>query len=244
MLGIRTRTLKGPRRIKALWNANTDMERLIATHRGHFVNKWSHYYDIYDRHFARFRDRSITLLEIGIAGGGSLDLWRRYFGPGARLIGLDINPDCKRFESENTRIVIGDQGDPKFLETLAAETGPIDILIDDGSHIYEHQLASFRTLFPHIRDDGIYACEDLCYAYDPAHSGGVRKPGTYVEFLKTLIDEINAWYWNENVDAEADALAHCVHGMHFYASLVVIEKRQMQRPIVTPVGRSRGIERE
>jgi hypothetical protein len=244
MLGIRSRTLKGPRRFAALWNARSELERMAALHRGHVMNKWKHYFEIYDRHFARFRDREITLLEIGVAGGGSLDLWRRYFGPKARLIGLDINPDCKRFESTDTRIFIGSQGDAAYLEELAAKIGPIDILIDDGSHRFDHQLVTFRTLFKHIREDGIYACEDLHTSYAAEEfGGGVRKPGTYMEFLKELIDELNAWFWREGVETEPQAFANAAHGMHFYPTLLVIEKRPMKTPIVTPVGHTPAVER-
>jgi hypothetical protein len=232
------------RRISALWRANTELERLVATHSGHLMNKWKHYFEIYERHFGRFRERDITLLEIGVAGGGSLEIWRKYFGPNARIFGLDIDPDCKRFEAPGTRVLIGNQGDAGLLERLAAEIGPIDILIDDGSHDFNHQLTTFRVLFKHIREDGLYVCEDLCSSYWPKEfNGGVRKPGTYVEFLKELIDELNAWFWREGVEQEENAFARCVHGMHFYPTLLVIEKRPMEKPIITPVGRTRAVER-
>jgi hypothetical protein len=237
MFGIRSRTIKGGRRLSALWHARSDLDRIVAMHRGHVVNKWNHYYEIYDRHFARFRDRDITVVEIGVAGGGSLDIWRSYFGPKARIFGLDNNPDCRRFESPGTRIVIGDQGDPAFLEKFAAETGPIDILIDDGSHAHDHQIVTFRALFKHIRDDGVYSCEDLFSSYvDEVYGGAPRKPGTFVEFLKDLIDEMNAWFWREGVENEAGAFASAAHGMHFYPTIVVIEKRRMTQPLMTPVG--------
>lgn len=241
MLGIRSRTLKGPRRIAALWNARSELDQIVATHRGHVMNKWQHYFEIYDRHFARFRDREITVLEIGVAGGGSLDIWRRYFGPKARLVGFDHNPDCKRFEAPGTRVFIGDQGDAAALERLAADIGPIDILIDDGSHLHAHQLITFRTLFKHIREDGLYVCEDLFSSYESgSYGGGVRKPGTFVEFLKELIDEMNAWFWRNGVETESGGIANTVHGMHFYPTLVVIEKRPMEKPLLTPVGRTRA----
>ena len=239
-LGLNSRSLKGLRRITAFWNAQSELEQIVATHRDHVVNKWQHYFEIYDRHLARFRDRDITLVEIGVAGGGSLEIWRRYFGPKARIVGLDVNPDCKRFESPGTRVFIGSQGDEAFLEKLAAEIGPIDVLIDDGSHRFEHQLATFRALFKHIRPDGLYVCEDICTSYwSDEFGGGVRKAGTFMEFTKDLIDEMNAWFWREGVDGEPDAFAKSVHGMHFYPTLLVIEKRAMQRPIHTPAGRTR-----
>jgi len=237
--GISSRTLKGLRRISAYWGAGSELERLVSMHRGHVMNKWKHYFEIYDRHFTRFRDRDITLLEIGVAGGGSLDIWRKYFGPKAQIVGIDNNSDCKRFESPGTRVFIGSQSDAVFLDRVATEIGPIDILIDDGSHIYDHQITTFRSLFGCIREDGIYCCEDLHSSYATEEfGGGVRKPGTYVEFLKELIDEMNAWFWRDGVEAEAGAVANCVRGIHFYPTLVVIEKRAMEKPIVTPVGRT------
>jgi Methyltransferase domain len=243
-LGVTSRTLKGFRRFPAFWSAPSELDRMVATHTGYRMNKWKHYSEIYDRHLSRFRGGNITVLEIGVAGGGSLEIWRRYFGPNARIVGIDINPDCKTFEAPGTHVAIGDQGDPEFLKRVAEEFGPFDILIDDGSHAHKHQLATFRTLFPHIRDDGVYACEDLCSSYwKEEFGGGVGQPGTFIEFLKGLIDEINAWFWRENVETEERAFAHSAHGLHFYPTLVVIEKRAMKKPIIMPVGRTRDIAR-
>src|SRR6185436_388571 len=101
-IGIHSRTLKGLRRISALWSARSELERIAATHTGARANKWQHYFEIYDRHFARFRGREITVLEVGVAGGGSLEIWRSYFGPKARIVGMDINPDCKSCEAPGT----------------------------------------------------------------------------------------------------------------------------------------------
>jgi cephalosporin hydroxylase len=239
-LGMHSKTVKGLRRVAALWSASSELDRIIATHTGHVVNKWKHYFEIYDRHLSRFRDHDITLVEIGVAGGGSLEIWRKYLGPKARIVGIDINPGCKRFESPGTEVFIGSQGDPVFLERVAAETGPFDIVIDDGSHTYEHQLVTFRALFPHIKEDGVYACEDLCTSYwKDEYDGGVRKPGTFVEFLKELIDETNAWFWRKDEEIEKNAFARSMHGLHFYPALAVIEKRPMQMPLITPVGRTR-----
>ncbi len=238
MRGMKSRTLKGPRRVGALINARSDLDRLVATHSGHVVNKWEHYYEIYDWHLGAYRDQAPSILEIGIQAGGSLELWQQYFGKGARIVGIDIDPECKRFEREGISVRIGSQADPAFLEAVAAEFGPFDVLIDDGSHQFDHQITSFRTLFPHIRENGVYACEDTCSSYwKPEYNGGVGEPGTFVEFTKGLIDEMNAWFWREGVEDQPDAFAKFAHGMHFYPALIVIEKRPMRAPLVTPVGK-------
>jgi hypothetical protein len=238
--GVASRTIKGLRRLPAYWTAGSEFDRIVALHTGRLMNKWRHYFEIYDRHLARFRDRDVTLLEIGVESGGSLEVWRRYLGSKARIVGIDINPKCKAYESPGTHVVIGSQNDPTLLEKVAKEFGPFDVVVDDGSHVFEHQLTTFRTLFPHIRHDGVYACEDLCSSYwKEEFGGGVRQAGTFVEFLKELIDEMNAWYWRDNVENETDAFARTTHGMHFYPALVVIEKRVMQKPSITPVGKTR-----
>ena len=238
--GLLSRTIKGLRRIPAYWTAPSDLDRMIATHTGRRINKWRHYFEIYDRHLGRFRDQQISVLEIGIDQGGSLEIWRRYFGAKAQIVGVDINPACKNFEAAGTHVIIGDQGDVKFLEKLAADFGPFDIVIDDGSHVFEHQLVTFRTLFPHIKPDGIYACEDLCTSYwSEGFGGGVGKPGTFVEFLKGLVDEMNAWFWRDKAEADVNSFTTSAYGMHFYPTLVVIEKRAVQKPIIAPVGRTR-----
>lgn len=237
--GLRSKTLKGWRRLSARWNASSDLDVLVANHQGRLLNKWKHYFEIYDRHFAHLRQTEVSILEIGVESGGSLDLWRSYFGPRAMIVGADINPKCKAFEGPNTAIRIGDQGDPAFLETLASEFGPFDIVIEDGSHAYAHQILAFNTLFPQVRPGGFFCCEDLCTSYwEPEFGGGVRKPGTGIEFYKTLLDEQNAWFWREDADAlPADALPRALYGLHFYPTLVVVEKRDVSAPIHVPVGR-------
>ncbi|HEX7441211.1 MAG TPA: hypothetical protein VF319_14055, partial [Caldimonas sp.] len=105
-----------------------DLEAYFRRNTGRRIHKWMHYFEIYDRHFARFRGQAPVLLEFGVSQGGSLQMWRDYFGPGTRLYGVDINPECKRFEEDGVRIFIGDQADRNFLRTLAATVPPIDIL--------------------------------------------------------------------------------------------------------------------
>jgi cephalosporin hydroxylase len=234
---MRSKTIKGFRRITARWNAVSDMDAIVAAHRGRILNKWKHYFEVYDRHFAHLRDQPITLLEIGVQAGGSLELWRAYFGPKAHIIGVDVDPKCAAFESENTFVRIGSQGEPSFLEDVASEFGPFDVVIEDGSHAYDHQILTFRTLFPHVKPSGLYCCEDLCTSYwDKDFGGGWRKPGTGIEFFKALVDEQNAWFARDDVDSDPTALAHSLFGLHFYPALAIVEKRLMSAPLQTPVG--------
>lgn len=123
--------------------------------------KWNHYFPIYERHFAKFRRRPINLLEIGIYSGGSLDMWRDYFGPHAHIIGVDVQEDCKAYEGDGVTVVIGDQSDPAFWREFKATQPKLDIIIDDGSHKPRHQLTTLEELLPHLNYGGVYLCEDI-----------------------------------------------------------------------------------
>ena len=96
------------------------------------------------------------MLEIGVAQGGSLALWRKFLGDEAVIFGIDIDPKCAAFDGSGGRVRIGSQDDPKFLRDVAAEMKGIDVVLDDGSHIGRHQRASFDVLFPLLSDGGIY----------------------------------------------------------------------------------------
>ncbi len=135
-------------------------EQRLKSHQGRQIDKWAHYGPIYDKHFGQLWTTAKRILEIGVDHGGSLQLWARYF-PSAQIIGLDINPDCKRFEEDRISVVIGDQSDIKLLESL----GEFDIVIDDGSHVLQHQEISFTALWPQTKY--VYLIED-CHAGKPA----------------------------------------------------------------------------
>jgi hypothetical protein len=98
---------------------------------GNGIWKWSHYFDIYDRHFAQFRGEEVHVLEIGVYSGGSLEMWRDYFGPKARIYGVDIEPACRAYESDSVKIFIGDQGDRQFWHEFRGKVPALDIVIDD-----------------------------------------------------------------------------------------------------------------
>ena len=119
-------------------------------------HKWSHYHDCYAKHFP---DNPRSILEIGIAGGGSLLHWRKQF-PDARIAGLDIDPNCRRLEKLGFEIFIGSQADTGLMRTIG-EKGPWDVVIDDGVHRPNQILCSFECLWPTVSEGGVYVIEDL-----------------------------------------------------------------------------------
>eukprot|EP00929_Paragymnodinium_shiwhaense_P042757 TRINITY_DN22072_c0_g1_i4.p1 TRINITY_DN22072_c0_g1~~TRINITY_DN22072_c0_g1_i4.p1 ORF type:complete len:264 (+),score=13.79 TRINITY_DN22072_c0_g1_i4:84-875(+) len=132
------------------------------------IQKWRHYFDIYHWHFQHLRGLpKINMLVIGVASGGEVDMWRKYFGPGLRYIGIDYNPGCKTVEtiynSDGVRIIIGDQIRWTFLmEIRKAFIGEgLHIILDDGSHMPMAQLVSFKMLFSLLLPYGVYLVEDV-----------------------------------------------------------------------------------
>lgn len=203
---------------------------------GRLLYKWHHYFEIYHRHLERFRGRSPVVLEVGVFHGGSLQMWHHYFGKGARIIGVDIDPRTRQFEDDNTTILIGDQADPGFLGDIRKRFPHIDIIIDDGGHTMTQQVTTLGELYPHLQPRGVYICEDLHTSYMPSYGGGLRGSGTFIEFTKHLIDALHGWYYVPEGE-ELDVYTAGTFGVSFYDSIVVIEKRPVGKPLVSQTGK-------
>ena len=197
---------------------------------GRLVNRWRHYFDIYHRHFARFRGQELTMIEIGIFNGGSLPMWRDYFGPRSTIVGVDINPESTRFAETGIEVVIGDQSDRGFLRSLADRYPGFAILVDDGGHRMHQQIATFEELYPRLRSDGVYLCEDTHTSYMPIFGGGYRQPQTFIEMVKPLIDRLHAFHSPDPSQLAPDDFTRTTDSMHFYDSVLVIEKRAREPP--------------
>ena len=209
---------------------NPLIEYLENNRGGRLVNRWRHYFDIYHRHFARFRGHQLTMIEIGVFNGGSLPMWRDYFGPQSTIVGVDVNPESTRFSEPGIDIVIGDQADRAFLRSLADRYPDFAILVDDGGHRMHQQIATFEELYPRLRSDGVYLCEDTHTSYMPMFGGGYRQPQTFIETVKPLIDRLNAFHSQDQSQLAPDDFTRTTDSMHFYDSVLVIEKRAREPP--------------
>lgn len=187
------------------------------------MTKWSHYFEVYHRHFEPFRNRPITVLEVGVFGGGSLQMWKKYFGPQCNIIGIDIMEECKAYEEEQIKIYIGSQEDRNFLRRLKSEIGRVDIIIDDGGHAMNQQIVTFEELFPILSDGGVYLCEDMHTSYWPDFGGGYKQPDTFMEYSKNFVDGLNARYSLSDA-LKADEFTRHIRGIHYYDSMIVLEK--------------------
>jgi hypothetical protein len=185
------------------------------------------YLPFYERYFAPLRGRHITLLEIGVLGGSSLAVWEAYF-PQARIIGADIDPDAARFARPRVAVEIVDQSNLEHLVQLGMKHGPFDVVIDDGSHQWEHQITSLRTLFPFVRNGGLYIVEDLQTNYGALEDGfrGVSSISC-MEYLKRLVDYRVA-DTGVDISLEEDPFlrtyGRAMHSITFFKHACLIEK--------------------
>ena len=201
--------------------------------------KWWQYFEAYDQELGSLatasragqRSEPVRILEIGVWRGGSLGLWRRYFGPQAVIFGVDIDPTSATFGVTEGHIRIGSQVDTSFMHGVIDEMGGVDVIIDDGSHLSAHVIATLRDLWPRLADGGLYFVEDLHTSYWPAWGGGLRRPDSSMEALKRLADVLHQPYFN--VDADPDGLGitrDSLASVAFYDSVAVLHKRRMPPP--------------
>lgn len=212
-----------------------DLEKYFNENKKRVIDKWSHYFDVYDRHFSKYRGKEIVLLEIGTFQGGSLQMWKQYFGDKAKIYGIDINPNCKQVEEENIKIMIGSQSDREFLKKVVQEVPPFDILIDDGGHTMLQQIVSFEELFGHVKPDGVYLCEDLHTSYWKEYGGGFKRKETFIEYSKNFIDELNAYHSTDEA-LPLTEFTRSVNSLHYYDSILVIEKQPRPKPTRSQTG--------
>ena len=206
---------------------------LFKTHTGEGIIKWSNYGDIYDKHFAPFRDQPINILEIGVLRGGSMRMWEKYF-PNANIFGIDIDKDCLQYQSDRTKIFIGDQSDVSFLRNVKAKIPRIDILIDDGSHRAKDQKITFEEMYYHVRKPGIYLIEDIELNYWLDKDKG--SPDNFMLYMKNKIDELNIRRTMSRKISESYPFKdtqvrfnNSTNSISFYENMIVLEKQEMPK---------------
>ena len=208
--------------------------RIFTENRGVAVHKWHHYLPLYDHYFSRWRGKPVRFLEIGVSKGGSLTMWRTYFGPDAVIFGIDIDPACAAFDGQSGQVRIGSQDDPAFLARVVAEMGGLDVVLDDGSHMMVHVEASLQALYPALSLGGCYMIEDLHAAYWPAFGGGLGRPANFLARLGRIFDDMHHWYHQGAINEPA--LADLVAGVHVHDSIVVFDKARVYPPSHTEIG--------
>lgn len=215
--------------LKAFGRAND----LIKLAKIYGTDKWGIHFYIphYITHFSQFRTKKINLLEIGVggyknpkSGGESLRMWKSYF-PYGKIYSIDIY-DKSFIEENRIKIFKGSQVDEPFLKDVLSKISPLDLIIDDGSHINSHVIETFKILFPVLKEGGIYVVEDTQTSYWPDYGGdseNLDNNQTLMNYFKKLADGLN---YNEFLrpDYQPTYFDKHIISIHFYHNLIFIYK--------------------
>lgn len=199
-------------------------------------DKFEHYFGLYERHFEKFVGRSPRILEVGTQFGGSAEMWRKYFGAGTMIDGVDIAPQC--VDTDYLKMTVGDQGSHTFWQQhFAGKSNYYDIVIDDGSHDNPHQIVTLLNCYGMVKDGGVYWCEDTHTSYyhqARVRDGGYKNPRSFTEFCKEVVDVVSAHHTSDaigvgpidgpSVPPLLVSRFDKIQGIHFYDSIIVIEK--------------------
>jgi hypothetical protein len=218
-------------------DSSNPLEAYFDSHtEGRGIWKWRHYFEIYHRHFSKFIGQEVHLLEIGVYSGGSLDMWKQYFGPKCRVYGVDIEEVCKSYEDDSVKILIGDQADRNFWTLFKKEVPRLDIIIDDGGHRFHQQRATLEEMLPHLQPGGVYLCEDV--------HGARNRFGAYVSGLAQNLNtgrgsEVNTTKWpTASTVWGPTPFQRSIHSVHLYPFVAVIERSE--RPVSEFVSLKQG----
>lgn len=178
--------------------------------------KHSAYFQVYEDLLSKYRNKKITFVEVGVLNGGSLFMWRQFFGPDARIIGIDFNPLAKRWEKDGFEIFIGSQSNPDFWSEFFNSVGMVDVLLDDGGHTNEQQIVTTHQSIPFIKDGGLLIVEDVHTSYFKDFDNPSKY--SFINYAKLFIDGINARF--SGVEVVQNMFRDAVYSAHFYDSIV------------------------
>jgi hypothetical protein len=230
----------GRRTIKAKKQNLQSLSELYHAHRGKVSDKWNSYLRMYDKRFDEVRQKRVSIFEIGVQNGGSLEIWRKYFRNAKFIVGCDINEKCKdlRFKNKEISVVVGDANSDTMEQHVINTCPAFDIIIDDGSHKSSDIVRSFSRYFKYLNHDGFYIIEDLHCSYWEEYEGGLYAPYSAMAFFKQLVDVLNYEHWGlhtgrtnliqhilEQYGCSIDeALLKQIHTIEFNNSLCLIRK--------------------
>ena len=209
-----------------LKRTSNPLEQFFDSHtEGPGIWKWRHYFEIYHKHFSKFVGKEVHVLEIGVYSGGSLAMWKHYFGPQSKIYGVDIEPACKAYEDAQVKILVGDQADRLFWKRVIREVPQLDIIIDDGGHEAHQQIATMEALLPHLSPNGVFLCEDIMQEGNP-----------FFDYVCKFANHLNAYNCQESQELRVTptSVQRAIHSVHLYPLVAVIERRSEPLMMVAP----------
>ncbi len=182
--------------------------------------KWDNYFEIYENCLKKFINKKITLVEVGIGNGGSLFMWRKFLGKKARIIGIELNPEAKKFEKYGFKIFIGDQSDPSFWKKFYNKIGKIDVLIDDGGHTNLQQITTLMESVDKIKQNGVIMIEDTHTSF--MNYKGFKNPSknSLVSFTINMIENLHRR--NPMVKKKMNNISKKIYSIEYFDSIVLL----------------------
>lgn len=177
------------------------------------------YFDIYETLLKPYKNKQITLVEVGISTGGSLFMWKNFLGKKSKIIGVDANPKCKYFEKYGFTIEIGDQASEIFWDKFYKKYKKVDILIDDGGHRNDQQIITTLKSAKNLRNKGLIIIEDVGTSY--MKKFGNPSKNSFINFSKMIIDDLFVKF--SLVEKRKFSLADHIYSIKFYGALVCFE---------------------
>jgi 23S rRNA U2552 (ribose-2'-O)-methylase RlmE/FtsJ len=196
-----------------------DLENFFWNNSDRYLVKWSNYFKYYDRYFNKFRNKDVRILEIGVYKGGSLQMWKNYFGKDSLIVGMDIDSQCLNYVEDKVDIFIGNQADVNDLGELVSKYKKFDIIIDDGSHKTDHQISTFEYLYDYVNDGGVYLVEDTHTSY---WSDWITSDITFVDYAKKMVDDLTMYHVNDG--KLLTKYTQSLSGIYFHDSMIFFEK--------------------
>lgn len=189
------------------------------------------YFDSYEFIFSSYVDRPITFIEIGVFNGGSLHMWKEYFGDKARIIGVDLNPVAMELEKDGFEIFIGNQESKDFWSDLKSKVGAVDIILDDGGHKNGQQIASLFYGVELVKDGGVIVIEDTHTSY--FRRFGNPSPFSFINYSKRIIDVINSRF--KFVKSKKSIYRNCVWSVAYFESIVALHIDRVKCQAGSPI---------
>ena len=200
--------------------------------------KWDHYFEIYEKIFKKFINKKIVFVEVGVGDGGSLHMWRSFFGKKARIIGIELNPNAKSLEDEGFEIHIGDQSTKEFWNKFYKKIGKVDILLDDGGHRNLQQITSVVESIRYINDGGMILVEDTMSSYMKKMGFGIPSKYSFINFCNLLVENIHRR--NPLIKKKENIFSNKVESITFYESLTQINVKKKIKKSVWTTSRSKN----
>jgi hypothetical protein len=213
-------------------NSATSLESCFYNIKTHSL-KIDTYFENYESAFEKLKKPDLVVVEVGVLDGGSLEMWQSFFGPTARIIGVEKNPGAVKLRSLGFEILIADQESRSELEKVFKEIGPIDIFIDDGAHTAKGQIVSSLVAAKYVKDGGVIIVEDTHSSF--ASDFGMPHKYSFANWVHQvgdLLDQaylVNKGQQNQKsykqYPADLREFASRVHEIRKFRSLTIFEVR-------------------